>query len=193
MKDWLKKWGEPMPIVLVVIGVLGGVIVNDISGDIDYIKMGVNTLVARTGSQVSPSIGGKLTSYDERVTLFIEPGTVTEDVILSYQPTFEPALLASLPQDIRSTGYAFRVTPLSLSGFELPWLPLEKEKQVDLFVSFTEDDLRLASDNPNKLSIIYWNDRTRQWQILDSEVVGNSLYLHTDQLGQFLLAAEAAP
>lgn len=238
MTDGQRKWGEPIPILLMVVAVLLGVIVTmggmwlkdiaddvddikedtqalgdmsidvdsikvdvvtlkSIVGDVDDIKTNVNTiltrtevLMARAEVVVTPSSGGTLESGDDRISAFVQPWATTEAVVLRYQPTAEPTLPAPLPEGIVKTGYAFSITTAKPSGSALPGLPLKEGRHMELYVSYTNDDLKLAGNCASNLSVVRWDDAAGQWQSIASEVVGDTLLVDTAKVGEFVLVAE---
>jgi len=190
VKDWLKKWGEPLPILVVIIMLLGGIWLGRISSDLNGVKTGVTTLAARTESRVTRSLGGKLTSQDARVTVAVAPETTTQDVILRYQPMSKSVLPAVFPDKAINTGYEFCVTALNPSGVQLSELPLKEGKRLTLSVIYTDNDLKLAGGVANRLSIANWDETTGEWEVISSVVVGHTVRTETGKLGQFALIAK---
>ena len=92
MKEWLKKWVEPVPILFSVVIVLGSFWLSGISQDVDDVKTDVTWLRGRTSSEFTPLLGGRLESGDTRVIVSAPPDTVKEDMLLQYQPFSFPAM-----------------------------------------------------------------------------------------------------
>jgi hypothetical protein len=144
--------------------------------------------VGRTDSLITQSSGGKLVSQDSRVTVIVQPDTVTKDVVIRYQPTAEKLLPTGLSIETTKIIYAFSLVTLNESGAQLPYFPLESEKEATIIVRLTDDDLRVISSKGNHICIGYWDEIRMDWKIVCLEIIKPAITIDTDKLGQFVLA-----
>ena len=61
---------------------------------------------------------------------------------------------------------------------------------MELYVSYTDDDLQVASECASNLSIAYWNDEAKQWNYVRSKVKEDTLLFETTKVGEFISIAE---
>ena len=189
-EDLREKWAHIwLPLLLGIIVTLLGVNFSRLSTDVGDIKIAIAEIKGTTSFFATRFEAAELTSNDERVTIKIEPETITKDTYFQYGPMLDPMPPTPLPEDIQSTGYGFSITPVSPSGVHLSELPLEEGKQIELYITPTKDDLAYVGGEISDLSILYWDTWTGEWEVMKTEVSGHRLKVETDEVGLFLMAA----
>lgn len=155
---------------------------------IPLIKDDLSYLRGKTVAQITPSNGGQLTSTDWHTTVTVPPKSISQPVLLAYEPVATRNLPASLSQGIEFLNYNFSLIPHTPTGTQLANLTLEKP--ADLYIAHTSLDLDPQIVKPENLVLFNWNQKEGEWAVTEATIIGNNLHAKISQFSLFSLGVD---
>jgi hypothetical protein len=131
---------------------------------------------------ITPESGGKLISYDGKVTATVPPGAVTSDVTLTYTPRSAPD---NLPDDLVYANTSFTLDAVDAYGQPVP----QFEKPFLLVVAYEDEDWQSTYiENEEDLNLYWWDGE--EWQPMlpctdcEHDLHGNTFLVFLDHLSR---------
>ena len=139
---------------------------------------------------VNPDRSTTLLSPDGYVRVFVEPGSVTAPTVLVYTPV-DAASLPSLPEGVIAGATLFDLDAFSPVGDDVPGLVFGSP--ISLTIELTAEDLRLAVDDPSRLTVQHYKEAAGRWIPLETTVdlYESTITAKVDSLSIFAVFIEA--
>ena len=148
--------------------------------------------LARGATQqlVNPDRSTTLLSPDGYVRVFVERGSVTAPTVLVYTPV-DAAGLPLLPEGMVAGATLFDLDAFSPAGDDVPGLVFEPP--ISLTIELTAEDLRLADDDPSRLTLQHFKEAAGRWIPLETTVDSyeSTITAKVDSLSIFAVLIEA--